>query len=397
MKTAGSLLLLITSAILFSSCTSTYFGRWVFWGPASIKDYKEFPSRRIDNAPPSFQYIRDTLAERKFSQFVTEFQDTLISNNGANSLEDLLISTGSTAFLVARGDTILYEKYFNGYERNSINAAFSISKSITSALVGIAIDEGYIQSVDDPITKYLPELRDSGFAAITIRHLLRMSSGIQYTDCGLLWCDEPKTYFEPNLRNVALNVKIEQEPFQAFRYNNYHPLLLGMILERATHHSVSRYLEDKLWKPLGTEFPAFWQIDSDEDGFEKMEGGINARAIDFLKLGLLFLNNGSWHGKQLVPERWVAESTQRDPLDSTRSKTFYYRDMRLHNMYYKYFWWGFSKSNKNYDFYALGNLGQYIYVCPSKNLVICRFGREYGKIHRGWEFLFKDLADNLYK
>ena len=397
MKKTGSILFLIISAILFSSCTSTYFGRWVFWGPASITDYKEFPSRLVDNAPTTFQFMSDTLAERKFFKFVTGFQDTLITQNGAKSLEDLLISTGSTAFLVARGDTLLYEKYFNGYERNSINAAFSVTKSITSALIGIAIEEGSIHSVDDPITNYLPELRDSGFSSITIQHLLRMSSGIQYSDCGYFWCDEPKTYFDPNLRNVALNVKIDQKPFQAFRYNNYHPLLLGMILERVTHCSVSKYLEEKLWKPLGMEYPCSWLIDSDEDGFEKMEGGVTARAIDFLKFGLLFLNNGNWHGKQLIPERWVAESTKRDSLDSNRSQTFYYGDMRSYNMYYKYFWWGFSKSENKYDFYALGNLGQYIYVCPSKKLVICRFGKEYGKIHRGWEILFRDFANNIYE
>jgi len=388
---------ILTIAILFSSCTSTYFGRWVFWGPASITDYKEFPSRLIDNARPTFQFISDTLAERKFLRFVTGFQDTLIAQNDEKCFEDLLVTTGTTAFLVARGDTLLYEKYFNGYERNSINASFSIAKSIGSALVGIAIDEGYIHSVDDPITKYLPELIDSRFSSITIRHLLRMSSGIRYSDCGWLWCDEPKTYFDPNLRDVALNVNIEQKPFQFFQYNNYHPLLLGMILERVTHRTVSKYFEEKLWKPLGMEFPGSWLIDSEEDGFEKMEGGITARAIDFLKFGLLFLNNGNWHGKQLIHEHWVAESTQRDSLDSKRSKTFYYRDMRLYNMYYKYFWWGFSKSDNKYDFFALGNLGQYIYVCPSKNLVICRFGKDYGKIHRGWEILFRNFANTLYK
>lgn len=397
MKKSFSILLLITGSILFNSCTSTYFGRWVFWGPASITDYKEFPSRVIANPPQSFQFVHYASAESRFSKFASEFQDSLIGKNGAAKLEDLLISTGTTAFLVSRGDTLLYEKYFNGYERNSINAAFSTTKSITSALIGIAIEEGYIHSVDDPITKYLPELSDSGFSSITIRHLLRMSSGIQYSDCGWFWCDEPKTYFDPNLRNVALNVKIVQKPFQAFQYNNYHPLLLGMILERVTKRSVSSYLEEKLWKPLGMEYPASWGIDSRDDGFEKMEGGISARAIDFLKFGLLFLNKGNWHGKQLVPAHWVAESTQKDPSDSSRSKTFYYRDMRLNKMYYKYFWWGFSKSGKKYDFFALGNLGQYIYICPSKNLVICRFGKDYGNIHRGWEILFRDIADNIYE
>ncbi|MGA3286872.1 MAG: serine hydrolase domain-containing protein [Bacteroidota bacterium] len=255
MKKTGLFLFLIFSSFLFSSCTSTYFGRWAFWGPASITDYKEFPSRDVNTSSSSFQFKTDTLAAHKFSNFLTAYRDTIITQNGENKIENLLTSTGSTAFLVARGDTLLYENYFNGYERNSINGSFSVAKSFTSALIGIAIDEGLIRSVDDPITTYLPELKDSACASITIRHLLRMSSGIQYTDCGWPWCDEPKTYFDPHLRNLALNVEVKNKPNQAFHYNNYHPLLLGMILERVTHQSVCSYLQKNSGNRLVWSFP----------------------------------------------------------------------------------------------------------------------------------------------
>ena len=269
-KISSFLFLILLGLILFSSCTSNYIGRWLFFGPATNKDYKKFPSRPIATGSSAFQFKSDSLAERKFCNFITEFQDTIITQSGAKNLNELLAETGSTAFLVTRGDTLLYEKYFNGYDRNSINCSFSIAKSLVSALVGIAIDEGLIQSVDDPIVKYLPELQDSGCNHITIKHLLRMSSGIQYTDCGWPWCDEPKTYFKLNLRELALSVKVEDRPGKVFHYDNYHPLLLGMILERVTHQSVSSYLQKKLWKPLGMETSGSWTLDSNADGFEKI-------------------------------------------------------------------------------------------------------------------------------
>jgi CubicO group peptidase (beta-lactamase class C family) len=193
-----------------------------------------------------------------------------------------------------------------------------MAKSFASTLVGVAIDEGYIKSVDESITNYITELlgKDERFKAITIRNLLTMSSGIKYEDGGdLPWseeADDTKTYYSTDLRELALNCRIEGKPGEYFEYNNYNPLLMGMILERATGMRVSRYLQEKLWKPVGMEADGSWSLDSTSSGFEKMESGVNARARDFARFGMLFAQEGNWEGRQLISRGWVEESTRAD-------------------------------------------------------------------------------------
>jgi CubicO group peptidase (beta-lactamase class C family) len=125
------------------------------------------------------------------------------------------------------------------------------------------------------------------YSAITIENLLSMASGLRYVEEETPFSDDTKTYYDPNLRSVALSAVIEEEPGKTFHYNNYNFLLLGIILERATGMPVAKYMEEKLWKQLGMEAPSSWGLDSEASGFEKMESGINARAIDFAKFGRL--------------------------------------------------------------------------------------------------------------
>jgi CubicO group peptidase (beta-lactamase class C family) len=221
--------------------------------------------------------------------------------------------------------------------------------------------------------------KDSRFDNITIKNLLTMSSGLRYVEEGLPWSDDTKTYYDTDLRSLALSSKIEEAPGKRFHYNNYNPLLLGMILERATYKPVSQYLEDKIWKPLGMDAPASWSLDSDRSGFEKMESGINARAIDFAKIGRLFLINGNWNGNQIISEEWVNESTR--PDTATDPVPFY-----------QYMWWvdPLSVDGTRYNFYAVGNYGQFIYVIPEKNIVIVRHG--YKSEYDNWTDLFKQLG-----
>jgi CubicO group peptidase (beta-lactamase class C family) len=267
-----------------------------------------------------------------------------------------------------------------------------MAKSFTSTLLGIALGEGAISSLDDPITKYIPELlkRDERFANINIKDLLMMSSGIRYNE------DAPDndndiTYLSLNLRRSALeNTVIIDPPGRYFLYNNYHPLLIGMILERATGRSVTHYLQEKLWDPLDMEFSGSWSTDSKEDAFEKMESGINTRSIDFAKLGRLFLNYGRWNGKQIVSEHWVEEATQPEEKPSS-----YYEDdpwFVSNGRYYKYFWWGAKRPGGRNDFAAIGNKGQYIYISPQKNLIIVRNGIDYGISSDVWLRLFYEFA-----
>src|SRR5215211_9531596 len=300
---AGSLLLLalVMVVIGYLSAPNFYLTRTIFWGESDYRDHEKFPARTIHNGPPVSRFDKLPADNRYASQIEAIARDT---NNG-ESLEEYLDSSGTTAFLVLHDDRLLYERYFDGYDEHSIHTSFSMAKSFASALVGIAIDEGRIKSVDEPITNYIPELleKDERFKAITIRHLLTMSSGIKYEEGGdLPWseeADDTKTYYATDLRALALDCQIEGEPGKYFEYNNYNPLLVGLILERATGMPVAKYMEEKLWRPMGMEADGSWSLDSEESGFEKMESGVNARARDFARFGLLFAREGRWEGRQL--------------------------------------------------------------------------------------------------
>jgi CubicO group peptidase (beta-lactamase class C family) len=173
---------------------------------------------------------------------------------------------------------------------------------------------------------------------------------------------------------------IEGPPVAVFQYNNYNPLLLGMVVERATGMSVSEYVSTRLWEPLGAEADASWSLDSERAGFEKMESGFNATPVDYARFGLMYLHSGEWAGTQIVPEGWVAESTGTD-ADTDPSG------------FYQYFWW--IDAERPERFYALGNFGQYIYVAPDADVVIVRNGRDWGVENMAWVALFRRMADDL--
>jgi CubicO group peptidase (beta-lactamase class C family) len=187
--------------------------------------------------------------------------------------------------------------------------------------------------------------------------------------------DDSKTYYMPDLRSLALTIKPSQEAIGAcFNYNNYYPILEGMILERVTGMPVSQYLQERIWKPLSMEYPATWSTDQSGDGLEKMESGINARAIDYAKFGRLYLNKGDWNGEQILPEDWVIESSAPDPNDNRPQ--IGETSLPEPGGYYGYHWWGSKRENGLYDFSAVGHLGQYIFVRPDENLFIVRLGTE---------------------
>ena len=271
--------------------------------------------------------------------------------------------------------------------------SFSVAKSFASTLVGIAIAQGRIHAVTDPITRYLPELerRDTLFRRITVGDLMHMASGLRYVE------DEgPKdndvTYLETDLRRAALErTEITGLPGALWHYNNYNPLLMGMILERAAGEPVTDLLQRWLWEPLGMEYGGSWSLDSRAHGLEKMESGINGRAIDFAKLGALFLHHGTWRGRHLVPAAWVEQATQprEEPAGFYDDDTFWTRD----GHFYGWWWWGSRRAGGENDFYAVGNKGEYIYCSPQKHLVIVRTGFGFGIPSATWMRIFYGLAD----
>jgi CubicO group peptidase (beta-lactamase class C family) len=324
-----------------------------------IEDHRAFPRRDIQNAAPAFHFTPAS-ESGGLRDILDEVAAAHSGSAQAETMDAYLERNRTVTFLMIQHDRLLCERYYNGYKRDSICTSFSVAKSFVSAMIGIALHEKLIGSIDDALVKYLPELQGPSWAAITIRHLVSMSSGLRYDPKGFLpWSDQPRIYYSLDLRRVALGARIAEPPGAHFHYNNYNLLLLGMVLERATGGHVAAYLQEKIWKPLGMKAAASWSLDSERSGMEKMESGLNARALDFAKFGRLYLRGGDWNGKQVVPAEWVAESTTP------------WADGRWSN--YKYLWW-LPKSGKG-RFMAVGNLGQFIYVAPDRDCIILRFGR----------------------
>ena len=357
-------------------------------GDASVMDYLIFRKRDIRGA----EHTRMLHYNRQTERVMKMFENTPYFKNLNTDIgfETMLGRSQTSAFIVLRNDTILYENYFNGFNKNSIFTSFSVAKSFVSTLVGLAISDGFIKSEEDKITEYLPELikKDTLFSKITIKDLLSMSSGLAYSHDGFP-SDDEFTYVSPDLRQATLdNVRISDQPGKHWLYNNYNPLLLGLILERTTGKSVSKYAEEKLWKKMGGN-NASWSLD--EHGFEKMESGINCNALDYARFALLLLNKGKYNDTQVIPKDWIEKATQ--PQEKPKG---YYDYLLKNNTYYNYLWWGkFRDGQENAnDFFGMGNKGEYVYICPQKKLTIIRLGFEYGFTPgaMSWPDMFYEFA-----
>lgn len=364
-----------------------------YWHDADVLDWTLFPTRALEASPDPFRFPSGSRADRD-SVTVRMERLSYAPGHQVQHLFRFLTSVGTQALIVVHNDTVEYERYFNGFGPDSMMTSFSVAKSIASTLAGVAIAQGRIHDLADPITRYLPELerRDTLFRRITVGDLMHMASGLRYVeDEGPTPHDNDVTYLAPDMRDAALTrTQIVGPPGVRWHYNNYNPLLLGIILERVMGKSVTAQLQDELWTPLGMQYGGSWSLDSRADGFEKMESGVNARAIDFAKFGALLLHRGRWRGRQLVPAAWVDEATQ-PALDPP---SFYGDDPFWSDHYYGMFWWGSRRARGRSDFYAVGNKGEYIYVSPQKNLVIVRTGFRFGIPSETWVRLFRALADS---
>ncbi len=393
------LIVLITGEVAWSIVNpdkSLYLAREMVWNSANVWDYRRYSQRAIDIGPTAYHFPQHISPDLFRSLYLSAS-----SQGSVNDFEQFLEANHTTSFIVIHDGAVLYEKYFNGYSRASIVPSFSMAKSFVSALVGIAIDEGYIGSLDDQLVAYLPELNGRGLDNVTLRHLISMSSGIRCTrpDDQLfsIWPfnDTQMAYSYPNLRAFALSAAPNgTSPGTQFDYCDYNPLLLGMILERTTHRSLSAYLSEKIWQPLGLEYPASWDLDSLKDGFEKTEVGINGRSIDFAKFGQLMLNDGAWIGTQLVPREWVVESTTPPTNDVRQYSPAGAAAWKAENGYAKYLWWGKVRPDGSYAFMAWGAQGEFIYIVPQERVVVVRFGIDLGKVS-AWDKVFEAVVAKI--
>ena len=287
-----------------------------------------------------------------------------------HTLSNMLDATYTTGFLVALDDQILFEQYYRGETQSDRHIMFSVSKSFVSALIGIALDEGKLDSIEDPITKYLPELSASGYNGVRIKDILQMSSGVYFNE----------DYNDPlsdvnqmgltiavggSLNEFALSLENKWPPGT---YNNYVSVdthVLGMLITRVTGQSLSSYLQEKIWQPLGMEFDGHWLTDG--LNMEMAMGGLNVALRDMARMGRLYLHEGAMDGKQLVPQDWVRASITPDAphvmpgMDNPGSSNAFG---------YGYQWW--TPVEPHGDFFAAGIYYQYIYVDPTTGVVIAK-------------------------
>ena len=371
-KTLASILAfsMLLMALMLSSC---HVGRYFIYNFADVNDYRKFPSVPVSTQTPAFTFFQPS------QNTAPALPSRFTNDSETKDLPAFLEKHETTSFLIIRNDSLLYEFYGNTRNKESINPSFSVAKTFVSALMGIAISEGFIKSTQEPITNYLKELTAPGFEKIRIEDLLNMRSGISFKETYTNpFGQMPMYYYGLNLKKYIQKLRIKEPPDQHFQYISVNTLLLSMIIEKATGKKLSEYLAEKIWQPLGMEFPATVSVDSKKYQTVKAFCCLNARARDFAKFGRLYLNKGKWQGKQIVPEKWVE-----------RSSTVINDSHDARGFSYTYQW----RVTKEGNIFAYGVLGQYIYVCPSKNIIFLRTGKTNKKAD--WPALFVEFSKQL--
>ena len=310
------------------------------------------------------------------------------------SLDEFLVSNRTNALLVLKNGKIVTELYRNGSNENDLFMSFSTGKSFTSTLIGMAVEDGYINSIDDQLMKYLPKLKGSGYDGVTIREALQMASGVDYredyeppADAGPDWVSQfedslNKTLFgeEMHFSDYAATLQRIHPPGTVFNYNTFETMVLGSVVSSATGMRLEEYFEKRLWQPAGMEADARLILDGPAGQGEAAAGGGYLMTLrDYGRFGLMFLNEGKADGKQLISAEWVKEATHPDP-----DKPFLQVGAVDKNTGYQFQWWLLADDN----YTAEGVFGQWVYVNPAAQLVIVKLSYW----ENAWELSFEEEA-----
>lgn len=276
------------------------------------------------------------------------------------NLQRILESTESVAFLVSRGDSIIHEQYWNGYSDTSHSNSFSAAKAITTLLVQKAIQDGYIESWNQKVVDFFPDLKGEFAQDLEIQHLAGMTSGMYWEeDYKNPFGITAKAYYSDDVWDIIKTLPIDTQPGSEFEYQSGSTMLLGMILIKATGRHLSHYASDALWKPLNAEQRAYWHIDQNM-GTELAYCCFNSNARDFARFGKMNNHQGNWDGVQIIDSSFYPQST-------TPSLAAHYGQG----------FWLTDKYNTQV-FYHHGLHGQYIISIPEYNLVVVRLGETQG-------------------
>lgn len=287
---------------------------------------------------------------------------------------------GTIAFLIIKNDSIWHEKYFDGFGENSQTNSFSIAKSITSALLGKAIDDGYMESLEQAVGDFYSEYMNTN---LTVGDLSSMSSGLDWDESytnpfGMT----ARAYYGPNLGKQILKLKVVDTPGVKYKYQSGDTELLAMVIQKAVKKPLSEYLYESYWNPLGAENPALWQVDDKEDRLVKAYCCMGSNARDFARFGKLYKDYGKWNGQQVLDSAFVAKSISPRFSESPE---------------YGYGVW-LSDFMEKKIFVMRGILGQYVIVVPEDDLIIVRLGHRAGEENNSpFSSNFYDYIEETYK
>lgn len=349
--TANLFIILSGRFYLYKGISYTYLSGKT--GP-TIYDLDLFSNSVIKKSTVTSEWIRDP----KFN-----------TQTIPKSYNDLLERLDTKAFLVFKNDKIIFEKYWDEHKRETLSNSFSAAKTVVALLIGIALDEGKIKSLDEPVYTFIPEFKSGGRDKITIRHLLMMSSGLDWEESAKNPLSEnAESYYGTDLYGLVTRQHTIEKPGVRFEYQSGNSQLLGYIVERATKQDLSSYAQEKIWKKIGSEQNAFWSLDK-KDGDEKAFCCMYACARDFGRLGKLILQKGKWNDEQVISESYMNEMFKNSDLETEEG---------VRNFRYGLHIWTYLR-DKNPVYYCRGILGQYIISIPHKNLIIVRLGSKRDK------------------
>ena len=312
---------------------------------AFLEDYKEFDNAVVKNDMPEPWPVHEAY---------NSVQET-------DALIDYHKSTGTIAYIIIKNDSVWFENYYDGFDKNSKSNSFSMAKSYVSGLLGKVISDGYIKSLDEPVGTFFPEFSEGLAAQMTVGDLSSMASGTN-------WVEEyysplsitTRAYFDDDLEKVILGLKVVDEPGKSYKYSSGDTQLLAMVIEKATGKKLYDYLTESFWMPLGSENQTLWQVDSESHDLVKAYCCIASNAKDFARFGKLYKDHGKWNGKQVLDSTFIAKSlTPRFPESPQ----------------YGYGWWLQKRADKSF-FMMRGHLGQYVIVEPTDNVIIIRLGHQ---------------------
>jgi CubicO group peptidase (beta-lactamase class C family) len=293
--------------------------------------------------------------------FSTRYGKSLLPDTTKTAFDNYRTS----AFVVFQNDSLLFEYYNDQYTHETVSNSFSMAKSINAALIGCAIKDGLIYGIDDKVSDYLDAFKTPEKQNITLRHLLTMSSGIDFKEnyaSPFAWPAE--AYYGPDVNALTLKADVANEPGKIFYYKGGDSQLLGMILRKVTRKNVANYASEKLWQPMGAESDAFWS--TDEQDMEKVSCCYYATARDFARLAKLYMHKGNWNGMQLIDSTFISESIFPAPILDNHQQP---------NKKYGFQWWLMQHKQRDI-FYMRGIRGQYVFAIPDLNMIVVRLGHK---------------------